>query len=650
MARPGILGGGVSSRLSRGETRRGGGRASSDDDKKKKKISVRVVLRDAGELVAARRGRLALGLGLLIVNRLSGLVLPGMPRYLLDEVVGKGRRELLPLLVGASAAAAVVQGVTSFSISQVLGKAAQRSITEMRRRIQRHVGRLSVNYFDQTKVGSLLSRVMTDAEGIRNLVGTGLVEVVGGLVTAVLALAILFRLNSKLTFIALAVLSLFGFVLLFAFRTLRPLFRERSKINAEVSGRLTESFSGVRVVKAYRAERREALVFSKGVHRLFRNVAKTMTGFSAVAAFSTLLLGIVGVAIMWIGANDILAGRMTIGAFVSYTLYLGLLVGPVVQIVSIGSQITEAFAGLERIREVRNELTEDADDARRHPLARIEGRVEFDRVTFEYEKGVPVLKGISFVAEPGTSTALVGPSGSGKSTMIGLVAAFYRPTGGKILIDGRDLEDVRLADYRAQLGVVLQDNFLFDGTVLENIAYARPDASDEEVLRAARIARCDDFVEKMPDKYETIVGERGIKLSGGQRQRVAIARAILADPRILILDEATSSLDSESEALIQEGLSELMRGRTTFVIAHRLSTIRNADTILVIEDGEIVERGRHEVLLARGGRYADLYNRQYGVEANLFRNPGETEKEPDEPAPAAAAADAGVARMPLVGG
>ncbi|MEP6800791.1 MAG: ABC transporter ATP-binding protein [Acidobacteriota bacterium] len=650
MARPGILGGGVSSRLSRGETRRGGGRAPSDDNQKKKKISVRVVLRDAGELVAARRGRLALGLGLLIVNRLAGLVLPGMPRYLLDEVVGKDRRDLLPLLVAASAAAAIIQGVTSFSLSQVLGKAAQRSITEMRRRIQRHVGRLSVNYFDQTKVGALLSRVMTDAEGIRNLVGTGLVEVVGGLVTAVLALVILFRLNSKLTFIALAVLSLFGFVLLFAFKTLRPLFRERSKINAEVSGRLTESFSGVRVVKAYRAERREALVFSKGVHRLFRNVARTMTGFSAVAAFSTLLLGIVGVAIMWIGANDILAHRMTIGAFVSYTLYLGLLVGPVIQIVSIGSQITEAFAGLERIREVRNEITEDAEDERRHPLSRIQGRVEFEKVTFEYEKGVPVLKGVSFVAEPGTSTALVGPSGSGKSTMIGLVAAFYRPTGGRILIDGQDLEDVRLSDYRSQLGVVLQDNFLFDGTVLENIAYARPDASDEDVLSAARIARCDDFVEKMPAKYETIVGERGIKLSGGQRQRVAIARAILADPRILILDEATSSLDSESEALIQEGLNELMRGRTTFVIAHRLSTIRKADTILVVEAGEIVERGGHEALLARGGRYADLYNRQYGLEANLFRNPGETAEEPEETAPPTAAADAGVARMPLIGG
>ena len=650
MARPGILGGGVSSRLSRGEGRRGGGRPPSDDDKKKKKISVRVVLRDAAELVSARRGRLALGLGLLLVNRVAGLVLPGLPRYLLDEVVGKGRRQLLPVLIAAAAAAALVQGVTSFSLSQVLGKAAQRSITEMRRRIQSHVGRLSVTYFDDTKVGALLSRVMTDAEGIRNLVGTGLVEVVGGLVTAVLALAILFRLNAKLTFIALAVLSLFGFVLLFAFRTLRPLFRERSKINAEVSGRLTESFSGVRVVKAYRAERREALVFSKGVHRLFRNVAKTMTGFSAVAAFSTLLLGVVGVAIMWIGANDILAGRMTIGAFVSYTLYLGLLVGPVVQIVSIGSQITEAFAGLERIREVRNELTEDADDLRRAPLGRIEGRVEFQDVTFEYEKDVPVLRGISFTAEPGTSTALVGPSGSGKSTMIGLVAAFYRPTGGRILVDGQDLENVRLSDYRAQLGVVLQDNFLFDGTILENIAYARPDASDDDVLRAARIARCDDFVEKLPDKYETIVGERGIKLSGGQRQRVAIARAILADPRILILDEATSSLHSESEALIQEGLTELMRGRTTFVIAHRLSTIRKADTILVVEAGQIVERGRHEALLARGGRYADLYNRQYGVEANLFRNPGESAEEPEEETTPAAAADARVARLPLVGG
>jgi ABC-type multidrug transport system fused ATPase/permease subunit len=635
----------VSSRAGRASARKPG-----DEPAKKKAPPLAVALRDAKELLAARRGRLALGFGILLVNRVSGLVLPGTTKFLLDEVITKGHREMLGRLVLAAGGATLVQAVTGFSLSQLLGKAAQRSITEMRRRVQRHVGRLTVSYFDQTKVGALLSRVMTDAEGIRNLVGTGLVEVFGGLVTAVLALGILFYLNAKLTVIALAVLSLFSLVLLYAFKTLRPLFRERSRINAEVSGRLTESFSGIRVVKAYRAERREALVFSKGVHRLFRNVAKTMTGFSAVSAFSTLLLGVVGVAIMWIGARDVIAHRMTIGSFFSFTLYLGLLVGPVVQIVSIGSQITEAFAGLERIREIRNELAEDAGDPDRLALPPLSGRVEFEDVHFEYQKGVPVIRGVSFVAEPGTSTALVGTSGSGKSTLIGLVAAFYRPTAGRILVDGFDLAKVRLMDYRSQLGVVLQDNFLFDGTVLENIAYARPEASLEEVRRAAAIARCDDFVEKLPDGYDTIVGERGVKLSGGQRQRVAIARAILADPRILILDEATSSLDSESEALIQEGLTELMKGRTTFVIAHRLSTIRRADTILVVEGGLIVERGRHAELLALGGRYADLYNRQYGVEANLFRNPGESaEPARDREVAAATLADARIGSLPLVG-
>jgi subfamily B ATP-binding cassette protein MsbA len=647
MARSPLLGGGVSSRSSRGGAGRAA-RAGASEEKKKKAPPLKTVLRDAVDLVRARRSRLALGLAILIVNRVSGLVLPGASKWLLDDVIVKGRRELLPLLVAIAGGATLVQALTSFSLSQLLGKAAQRSITEMRRAVQRHVGRLSVSYFDQTKVGSLLSRVMTDAEGIRNLVGTGLVEVVGGLLTAVLALGILFYKNARLTGIALGVLSLFGLVLYYAFRTLRPLFRERSKINAEVSGRLTESFSGVRVVKAYRAERREALVFSRGVHRLFRNVARTMTGFSFVSAFSTLLLGVVSVTIMWIGGRDVLAGRMTIGDFVSFTLFLGVLVGPVVQIVSIGSQITEAFAGLERIREIRNELTEDAGDSGRETLPRILGKVEFRDVHFEYQPSVPVLRGISFVAEPGTSTALVGPSGSGKSTMIGLVAAFYRPTSGQIFVDGYDLARVRLADYRAQLGVVLQDNFLFDGTVFENIAYARPEASREEVLRAAAIARCDDFVRALPDSYDTIVGERGVKLSGGQRQRVAIARAILADPRILILDEATSSLDSESEALIQEGLAELMKGRTTFVIAHRLSTIRRADAILVVEEGLVGERGRHEELLARGGRYADLYERQYGVEANLFRNPGETEKPVETEAPRPSA-DVAIGRLPLVG-
>ena len=645
MPRTGLFGGSVTSRLPKGEGRRGRG----EDEKKKKTPPLRTILRDAGELVAARRGRLGLGLAILFINRLAGFVIPFMPRYLLDEVLGKGRRELLPTLVLAAAGATLLQAVTSYALSQVLGKAAQRSITEMRRRVQRHVGRLSVSYFDQTKVGSLLSRVMTDAEGIRNLVGTGLVEVVGGLLTAAIALVILLALNFKLTAIALSILSLFGFVLLYAFKTLRPLFRQRSKINAEVSGRLTESFAGVRVVKAYRAERREALVFSKGVHRLFRNVAKTMTGFSAVTAFSTLLFGAISVSILWVGSNDVLAGRMTMGALFQFTALLAMLVGPVVQIVSIGSQITEAFAGLERIREIRNELTEDAGDETRATLPPIEGQVEFRDVTFEYKPGVPVLHGISFTAKPGTSTALVGPSGSGKSTLIGLVAAFYRPSSGTILVDGKDLAGVRLSDYRSQLGVVLQDNFLFDGTVLENIAFARPEASDEEVLRAARISRSDDFVAKLPEKYDTVVGERGVKLSGGERQRVAIARAILADPRILILDEATSSLDSENEAAIQQGLSELMKGRTTFVIAHRLSTIRRADTILVLEDGRIIERGRHEDLLARGGRYADLYNRQYGVEANIFRNPGETEKPAEDESLPRAAADAGVGRLPLVG-
>jgi len=648
MARPGLLGGSPTG-MPRGDRRRASASAAPDEkDKKKKTPPLSVILRDAGELIAARKGRLVLGFGILLVNRLAGFVLPFMPRYLLDEVLGKGRRELLPTLVAAAAGATIVQAITSFALSQILGKAAQRSITELRRRVQRHVGRLSVSYFDETKVGSLLSRVMTDAEGIRNLVGTGLVEVVGGVLTATIALVILLFLNLKLTAIALAILSLFGLVLLYAFKTLRPLFRERSKINAEVSGRLTESFSGVRVVKAYRAERREALVFSRGVHRLFRNVAKTMMGVSSVTAFSTLLFGAISVAILWVGSNDVLNGAMTRGQLFQFTALLALVVGPVVQIVSIGSQITEAFAGLERIREIRNETAEDAGDETREILPRVEGRVEFRDVSFEYQSGVPVLKGISFTAEPGTSTALVGPSGSGKSTMIGLVAAFYRPKSGQILIDGLDLSRVRLADFREQLGVVLQDNFLFDGTVFENIAYARPDASRADVLRAAAIARCDDFVRTMPEGYDTVVGERGVKLSGGQRQRVAIARAILADPRILILDEATSSLDSESEALIQEGLAELMKGRTTFVIAHRLSTIRKADMILVVEDGLIVERGRHEELLARGGRYADLYNRQYGVEANLFRNPGEAEKPEEETRPRAAA-DAAVGRLPLVG-
>jgi ABC-type multidrug transport system fused ATPase/permease subunit len=645
--RTGLFGGQVSSK------KRPVSSEDADAAKKRTPIKFRVVLADALELIQARKGRLALGLGIMAVSRVAGLVLPGVSKFLVDSVIlAKGldmamRMRRLELLVLAAAAATVVQAVSSFSLSQLLGIAAQRSITEMRRRVQRHVGRLSISYFEHTKTGALLSRVMNDAEGLRNLVGTGLVEVVGGMMTAVLALGILFYINARLTWIALAVLSLFGFVMLYAFKTLRPLFRERSKINAELSGRLTESFSGVRVVKAYGAEGRESLVFTKAAHRLFRNVAGTMTGLSTVGAASTLLIGGMTIVLMAIGGRDILLGRMSMGDFFAFTLYLGMMVGPVVQIVNIGSQLTEAFAGLERIREIRNETSEVAGDAARRPVDSVRGTVEFRDVHFAYQADVPVLRGISFRAAPGTSTALVGPSGSGKSTLISLVAAFHRPTSGQILVDGQDLAELRLLDYRSHLGVVFQDNFLFDGTVLENIAYAAPDATPPEILRAAKIAHCDAFVRRLPKGYDTVVGERGVRLSGGERQRVAIARAILADPRILILDEATSSLDSESEALIQEGLAELMRGRTSFVIAHRLSTIRRADTILVLEAGKIVEQGRHQELLALGGLYHNLYTRQYDLESNLFRNPGEAPPE-EEAATPQAKGDAAVERIPLL--
>ncbi len=645
-ARTGLFGGPVSSRP------RPIPAEEADRAKRKAPIKLRTVMGDALELIRARRGRLIAGCGLMAVNRAAGLVLPGISKNLMDYVFLKkdillaDRLQRLDLLVLIAGAATVLQAITAFSLSQLLGIAAQRSITEMRRRVQRHVGKLSVAYFEQTKTGALLSRVMNDAEGLRNLVGTGLVDAAGGAITAVLVLVILFYYNAKLTWIALAVLSLFGFVMLYAFKTLRPLFRERSKINADLSGRLGETFSGVRVVKAYSAEGREALVFTKAVHRLFRNVAGTMTGLSTVAATSTVLVGGMTIVLMVVGGRDVLLGRMSPGTFFSFILYLGLMVGPVVQIVNIGSQITEAFAGLERIREIRNEPKEDAGDAARLPVDRVLGTVEFRDVHFAYQQGVPVLHGISFRAEPGTSTALVGPSGSGKSTLIGLVAAFHRPTQGEILIDGRDLSNLRLYDYRSQLGVVFQDNFLFDGTVLENIAYASPDARRADIERAAEIAHCDEFVRRLPNGYDTIVGERGVKLSGGERQRVAIARAILADPRILILDEATSSLDSESEALIQEGLAKLMQGRTSFVIAHRLSTIRRADTILVLDHGQIVERGRHQDLLALGGMYHGLYTRQYDLESNLFRNPGEQQVEEAAPPPKARG-DAAAARLPL---
>ena len=578
---------------------------------------------EARALVWARRGRLFFGLVLMLVNRLAGLVLPGASKYLIDEVIGKSRVELLTSIAWAVGAATVVQAVTSFGLSQILGVAAQKAITDMRRRVEEHVMRLPVRYFDTTQTGVLISRVMSDADGIRNLVGTGLVQLTGSVVTAVLALVALLYLNWHLTLVTIVVLALFGGAMGYAFRTLRPLFRERGKLSADLTGRLNQALGGVRVVKTYTAERREDLVFTKGAHSLFRNIAKSMTGVSATTAFSSVVIGAVGIVMILVGGRAIVDGTMTLGDLFAYIFFTGLMAAPIVQIASIGTQITEAFAGLDRIHEILSTPREDAEDASRTAVDDVIGDIEFDHVWFEYNPGVPVLRDVSFHARAGTTTALVGSSGSGKSTLISLVMAFNRPTQGTIRVDGRDLGSLRLFDYRRNLGVVLQDNFLFDGTVAENIRYGTPHATQADIARVSRIAHADEFIDRFDKGYETVVGERGIRLSGGQRQRLAIARAVLADPRILLLDEATSSLDSESESMIQDGLRSLRHGRTTFVIAHRLSTIRSADQILVLEGGEIVERGTHDELLALGGRYRQLYDKQYNFERDRFINPGE---------------------------
>ena len=541
----------------------------------------------------------------------------------IDRVIGQKHPELLVGIALAVALATVIQAVTSFTLSQILGVAAQRAITDMRRSVQQYVLRLPTNYYDSTKTGVLISRVMNDAEGIRNLVGTGLVQLVGGMITAMIALGVLFYLNWRLTVLSMLVLVAFGGMLAYAFTKLRPLFRERSKINAEVTGRLAETLGGIRIVKAYHAERGERLVFTKGVNTLFRNIAATMTGISAVGAGSGIVMGAIGVIMILVGGHAVLSGSMTLGGLVMYLLFTGMLAMPVIQISSIGTQISEAFAGIDRILDIRSQVTEDAGDEGRAPLGVVRGDVEFQDVTFAYKPGVDVVKHVSFKAPAGSTTALVGSSGAGKSTVIGLAMTFHRPEQGKVLIDGRDLATVPLKDYRTQLGVVLQDNFLFDGTIAENIRFARPHATRAEVEAAAKIAHCDQFIARFDLGLDTVVGERGVKLSGGERQRVAIARAIVADPRILILDEATSSLDSESEGFIQDGLRSLRRGRTTFVIAHRLSTIQSADQILVMEGGEIVERGTHAELLAKGGRYRQLYDKQYRFERDRFINPGE---------------------------
>ena len=581
------------------------------------------VWEEARVLVWAHRRRLALGLALMLVNRVVGLVLPATSKFLVDDVIGKGRADLLPMLALAAGGATIVQAATSFSLSQILSVAAQRAIAEMRKNVNDHVMRLPVRYFDTTQTGQLISRIMNDAEGIRNLIGTGLVQLTGGFVEAGLALGVLFWLNWHLTTMTLVVLAVFGGGMAYAFKRLRPIFRERGEIQAQVTGRLTQALGGVRVVKAYVAEDREQAVFSAGVYRLFDNVRKTITGISATTAGATLIVGVVGVVMLMVGGRAILAGTMTLGDFIMYLFFTGMTVAPVVGIASIGTQISEAFAGLDRIRELKRMATEDQEDETRAPLPELRGDVRFEDVTFEYNSDLPVLKRVSFHAAAGTTTALVGSSGSGKSTLISLIMTFNRPKAGRVVVDGHDLVSVRLRDYRSHLGIVLQDNFLFDGTVAENIAYARPDATRDEIRAVSRVAHCDEFVQGFPEQYDTVVGERGVRLSGGQRQRVAIARALLADPRILILDEATSSLDSESEALIQDGLKALRKGRTTFVIAHRLSTIQSADQILVLEAGEIVERGTHAELLAMGGRYRQLYDKQHRFELDQFINPGE---------------------------
>jgi subfamily B ATP-binding cassette protein MsbA len=578
---------------------------------------------EARELIKEHRGSLAIGLVLMVINRLSGLVLPYTSKFLIDDIIGKHRSDLLMPLAAAAAGATVVQAATSFALSQVVSVAAQRAITEMRKRVQAHVLRLPISYFDSTKTGVLISRVMSDAEGVRNLVGTGLIQLLGSILTALMAVGVLFYVNWKLTSATVVALVAFGLMMTTAFKRLRPMFRERGAINAEVTGRLTETIGGIRLVKVYTAEARERLVFARGAHKLFRNVAKTITGTSAVGAGTAVLTGLIGVLLIIIGGRSVLDGSMTLGDMFMYVFFIGLLAAPLVQISSIGTQVSEAFAGLDRIREIRDMATEDQGDASKAAISDIDGSVEFQDVSFEYVPDTPVLKHVSFSAPAGSTTALVGSSGGGKSTLIGLVMAFNQPKSGRVLVDGRDISNIRLRDYRSNVGVVMQNNFLFDGSVRDNIAFSKPGATDEEIRFAAHVAHCDEFVDRFEKGYDTIVGERGVKLSGGQRQRVAIARAVLADPRILILDEATSSLDSESEAMIRDGLRSLRRGRTTFVIAHRLSTIESADQILVLEAGEIVERGTHRELIALNGRYRALYEKQYGVEKDKFINDGE---------------------------
>jgi ABC-type multidrug transport system fused ATPase/permease subunit len=615
-------------RTSHGRNARGG-----DSDTSRRKAKLKTVWPEIWALVKPRKGIILVGLVLMSINRVAGLALPIVSRPLLDRVLSPlhPHPELLPRIIAVVFGAMVVQAITSYSLTQLLSVAGQRLIAEMRRKVQRHVGLLPVAYYDENKSGMLVSRIMSDVEGVRNLVGTGLVDFLGGILTAGIVFFYLLHLSPKVTLTVFSVLAVFTLVLRYGLKTIRPIFRERGKINAEVTGRLTESLGGVRVIKGYHAEDREASVFSAGVERLLQNVMKTLTMTSILSSASTTVLGLVSALVMWLGGHDVLKNTWSVGTYFQYNMFLVFMIAPVFQVVNIGTQLAEAVAGLDRTREIMAELEENKTAGRTVKMPTIQGTVHFENVGFSYVPEKPVLHDITFTSEPGTVTALVGSSGSGKSTIISLVCAFHTPVTGQVTVDGIDLATVDLDTYRSQLGVVLQDSFLFDGTIRENIMFSRPSASEEEFQFACHTACVDEFAERFPETYDTIVGERGVKLSGGQRQRLSIARALLAEPRILILDEATSSLDSESEAMIQSGLAELMRGRTTFVIAHRLSTIRRAEQILVVEQGRIVERGNHAELFALGGRYFDLYTRQHGLEANLFLAPGEGGEVAEEP-------------------
>ncbi len=579
-------------------------------DNQRKKISGASLRHAFEEIIWPRRKLIFVGLLLIVLNRVSGLVLPASTKYLVDNAIVAGDMDTLRLILGAVSLAVVVQAITSYALTMLLSVEAQHLIANLRSQVQKHVLRLPVRIFDNTKSGELVSRIMDDVEGVRNLVGTGLVQLVGGAITAIVAFVFLVRIDPVMTALVLCPLGAFAFVSFRALKTLRPAFRERGQIRAEVTGRLTETLGGIRVIKGFHAIEKEEQIFHAGVLRIFENVKATLTTQSMLTSMGTFILGLASVLVMGYGGFLIVQGSLTIGELFSFTLFLGFLLAPIVQFANIGTQMTEAFAGLDRTSELLSWPREDDDPDRTVVMPEIDGHMSFEDVYFQYEADKPVLKGITFSATPGTVIALVGSSGSGKTTLAGLAATFLEPDRGRVLVDGIDLREVKLASYRDQLGLVLQDDFLFDGTIRENLLFARPKAAEHEIQEAAEQAYVTEFTTRFPDGLNTVIGERGVKLSGGQRQRVTIARAILANPRILLLDEATSSLDTESEALIQKSLNHLLQGRTTVVIAHRLSTIQRADLILVIEDGEIVEHGRHDQLIDSHGRYYQLYTLQ----------------------------------------